>query len=357
VVRGLVLDSLRYWIEEMHVDGFRFDLATALARHGPGRKSDDGFDPASAFLEAVAEDPVISRVKLVAEPWDLGPEGYRLGAFPDAWAEWNDRYRDAVRRFWRGERGVAGELAARLAGSEDLFAAKGAERSVHFVTCHDGFTLRDLTSYEEKHNEANREANRDGHGLNLSRNWGVEGPTGEPDVLRARERARRNLLATVFLSRGVPMLLHGDEIGRTQHGNNNAYCQDNEISWLDWKLAPDDEAFLDFVRRLSEVRKEHPDLRPSSPRREVRWRRFDGRAIGEHEWKDVRAFAMFVPGEESDLVLLLNPDPDEVVFHLGEEGGRWTELVSTDGLGAEEEKTPPFAVPGNSLVFLLRLPS
>ena len=232
VVLALIMDSLRYWVEEMHVDGFRFDLATTLARNTHG-----AFDRNVAFLAAVRQDPVLSRVKLIAEPWDLGEGGYQLGNFPPGWAEWNDKYRDAARSYWRGDEGVIGELASRLSGSKDLFGQSGRAptASINFVTTHDGFTLQDLVSYEKKRNEANHEGNRDGSDNNRSWNCGVEGPSTDPSIVELREKQKRNLLATLLFSHGVPMLLAGDELGRTQLGNNNAYCQDNEISWVDWE--------------------------------------------------------------------------------------------------------------------------
>ena len=233
----LVLDSLRYWVSEMHVDGFRFDLAPVLAR------DQNEFAGFARFLAMIQQDPVLCRVKLIAEPWDLGPGGYRLGAFPPVWAEWNGRYRDVVRRFWRGDEGQVPELASRLSGSSDVFQGsdRGPYASMNFVTCHDGFTLADLVSYEGKHNEANGEENRDGADDNWSRNWGAEGETTSPQVVRLRERMAKNFLATLASSQGVPMISHGDEVGRTQRGNNNAYCQDNELAWVDWPRRAHDE--------------------------------------------------------------------------------------------------------------------
>ena len=232
-VLKMVTDSLRYWVNEMHVDGFRFDLATTLARR------DRHFSKQSSFLAAIEQDPVLSRVKLIAEPWDLGPGGYRIGEFPAGWSEWNDRFRDGVRRFWRGDGPIA-DMATRLTGSSDIFDRRGRRprASLNFVTAHDGFTLRDLVSYDHKHNEANLDENRDGTNDNCSWNCGVEGPTDDPQVAALRERQQRNFLATLLLSQGIPMLLAGDEFGRTQCGNNNAYCQDNEIGWVDWRRRP-----------------------------------------------------------------------------------------------------------------------
>jgi isoamylase len=255
MVLRLVMDSLRYWVEEMHVDGFRFDLATTL-----GREQQGAFDRHSGFLDAVGQDPVLSHVKLIAESWDTGPDGYRMGQFPPGWAEWNDKYRDTVRRFWKGDAGQVPSLVSRIAGSSDLFDHQGRRpwSSVNFVTAHDGFTLNDLVSYNAKHNEANSEGNRDGTDANYSWNCGAEGPTNDRAIRALRERQKRNLLATLLLSQGTPMLVAGDEIGRTQKGNNNAYCQDNELNWLDW--AGIDDAGHDlvrFVRSLIALRRQH----------------------------------------------------------------------------------------------------
>ncbi len=286
-VLHLVMDSLRYWVEEMHVDGFRFDLAATLAR--------DVFDinMLSAFFQVIQQDPILSHVKLIAEPWDIGPGGYQVGAFPWLWAEWNGRYRDAVRRFWRGDSGVLGEFTTRLAGSSDLYNNSGRRpfASINFVTAHDGFTLVDLVSYERKHNEGNREGNRDGSDANYSTNAGVEGPSDDPRVARRRDARRRSLLATLFLSQGVPMLLGGDELSRTQAGNNNAYCQDNAISWFDW--AGEDSDFHRFVTRLAAFRRRHPNFRrhrfldgrpDADGNRDVTWWHPAGRIMGPADW-------------------------------------------------------------------------
>jgi len=256
MVLRLVMDSLRHWVEGFGIDGFRFDLASTLARRGNA-----GFDPNAPFLAAIRQDPVLRSVKLIAEPWDIGPGGYRLGAFPHPFAEWNDRYRDGVRRFWRGDAGEAPDLAARVTGSAVQFDHSGrdATASVNFLTAHDGMTLADVVSYDRKHNEANREANRDGHHADFSHNHGVEGPTDDAGVRAARERTRRNLMATLMLSQGTPMLLAGDEIGNSQSGNNNAYCQDGPIGWVDWAAA--DAEFLAFTRRMIAFRRAHPILR------------------------------------------------------------------------------------------------
>ncbi len=337
VVRELVLGSLRYWVEEMHVDGFRFDLATALARDGVTGE----FDPRAALLREIEEDPVLSRVKLIAEPWDVGPGGYRLGSFPPSWCEWNDHYRDAVRRFWRGD-GDAGELVRRLAGSAELFAEKGPRASLNYVTCHDGFTLRDLVSYEHKHNQANGEANHDGNDHNLSRNWGHEGASDEPGIRAARDRARRNFMATLLLSRGVPMLLAGDELGRSQQGNNNAYCQDNEISWIDWAGVENDRDFLAFVRRLLALRREHPVLRRLEAPEDLSFRRPGGDAANRQP-----ALAMRWPASgtgEDELLLLANGTEAEVVFEMPA-AADWIELLDTSGedAGGHAESTLPVA--------------
>ena len=256
-VLQLIMDSLRYWVLEMHVDGFRFDLAATLAREL------HEVDRLGAFLDIIHQDPVLSQVKLIAEPWDLGEGGYQVGNFPVGWAEWNDRYRDTVRSFWKGDGGVFGDLAYRITGSSDLYAHSGRRpyASVNFVTAHDGFTLQDLVSYNDKHNQANGENNRDGNNDNRSWNCGVEGPTGDPGIQALRAKQKRNLLATLLLSQGVPMMSGGDEIGHTQMGNNNAYCQDNETSWLNWNLQPQDRELLTFVQRMINLRKRHPVFR------------------------------------------------------------------------------------------------
>ena len=256
-VLQMVMDSLRYWVTDMHVDGFRFDLATTLARDA------QGYNSCSGFLVAVSQDPVLSRVKLIAEPWDIGPGGYQLGAFPSGWSEWNDKYRDTVRRFWRGDEGMLAEFAGRVFGSGDLFnhSGRGIWSSVNFVTTHDGYTLMDTVSYCERHNELNGENNQDGHNANYSDNYGVEGPSDDPSVNEFRDLQRRNMLATVLLSQGIPMLLAGDEMGRTQQGNNNAYCQDNELNWIDWSLIDKDSDFLSFAKAAIALRQSEPLLR------------------------------------------------------------------------------------------------
>jgi len=307
-VLQLIMDSLRYWVLEMHVDGFRFDLASALAREL------HEVDRLSAFFDIVHQDPVLSQVKLIAEPWDLGEGGYQVGNFPVGWTEWNGKYRDAVRAYWKGEGGLIGELASRLTGSSDLYGHSGRRpyASVNFITAHDGFTLHDLVSYNDKHNEANGEENRDGHDHNISWNCGVEGPTEDPGIRALRARQRRNFLATLLFSQGVPMIVAGDEMGRTQHGNNNAYCQDNETSWLNWNLADEDRELFNFVRRLIRIRKAHPVLRRRAFFRgarvagggvkDIQWLKPDGAEMTEEEWQQsfARCLGMYLAGEGLD---------------------------------------------------------
>ena len=297
----LILDSLRYWVEEMHVDGFRFDLTSALAREH------HDVDLRAPFLHAIHQDPVLSRVKLMAEPWDIGPGGYQVGAYPWPWTEWNGKYRDAVRRFWRGDGGVTGAFTTRLAGSSDLYAAarRSPLASINFVTAHDGFTLHDLVSYSRKHNERNGEGNRDGSDANYSTNAGVEGPTADEEVLARRAALKRSLITTLVLSQGVPMLLGGDELSRTQQGNNNAYCQDNEISWYDWDLDERQQDFLAFVTRLLAFRRAHPSFRrrhflTGQPNgggvKDVLWWHPAGHEMTPDNWRDetVQTFGMLL---------------------------------------------------------------
>jgi isoamylase len=381
-VLRLVMDSLRYWAVEMRVDGFRFDLAPALAR------DPFDFDPRSAFLKAVAQDPVLSRVKLIAEPWDVGMGGYALGRFPDSWSEWNGRFRDSVRDFWRGHGSGVSELASRLTGSSDIFEPSGRrpQASVNFITAHDGFTLADLVSYDQKHNEANGEDNKDGTVDNRSWNMGVEGPTDDRRIVAARWRQQRNHLFTLLLSQGVPMLLGGDEMARTQGGNNNAYCQDNEISWLDWSDDPRRSEHREFVRRLIGIRRAHPIFRRrdffdgkhvgESGLRDVWWFRPDGREMSRRDWdrQDTRQLGMFLNGEEipgasehGDLlidhafILLFNADREAVTFRMPARryGNRWRFIVSTDDPDAPEGASHHPArglvqVPGLSCLLLRR---
>ncbi len=290
-VLQLIMDSLRYWVHEMHVDGFRFDLASALAREL------FDVDMLSAFFQIIQQDPVLSRVKLIAEPWDVGPGGYQVGGFPWQWTEWNGRYRDVIRRFWRGDRGLTGPMATNAAGSSDLYERSGRRpfASINFITAHDGYTLEDFVSYVEKHNLANGEGNRDGHNHNHSINFGIEGPTDVPVVVENRERTKRGLIATLLLSQGVPMLLGGDELSRTQLGNNNAYCQDNEINWYDWELDDRQLTFLAFVSAIIAFRKAHPNFnrhrfltgrRDADGERDVIWWHPAGREMGDGDWSD-----------------------------------------------------------------------
>ncbi len=294
-VLQLIMDSLRYWVTEMHVDGFRFDLAATLARQF------HEVDRLSAFFDLVQQDPIVSQVKLIAEPWDLGDGGYQVGGFPPLWTEWNGRFRDSVRDFWRGESASLPEFASRITGSSDLYENSGRRpiASVNFVTAHDGFTLRDLVSYNEKHNEANGEDNADGESFNRSWNCGVEGETDDPSVLALRARQQRNLMATLLLSQGVPMLLHGDELGRTQHGNNNAYCQDTPLAWVDWSEGAVDTDLLDFTAALVALRRKHPafrrrryfqghDVRGATAADEIAWLRPDGSLMSDEDWTDGR---------------------------------------------------------------------
>src|SRR5262245_55479291 len=348
----LIMDSLRYWALEMHVDGFRFDLASALAREL------HDVDRLGAFFDIIHQDPVLSQMKLIAEPWDLGEGGYQVGNFPVHWAEWNDQYRDTLRRYWRGDEGQAGALGYRLTGSSDLYGRGGRRpfASINFVTAHDGLTLNDLVSYNEKHNEANGEDNRDGTDNNLSWNCGVEGPTDNPDVVALRERQKRNFLTTLLLAQGVPMLCGGDEIGRTQQGNNNAYCQDNEISWLDWKLGRAQEDLLAFTRTLIRLRREHPVWRRrqflygrrirGSELKDLAWFRPDGKEMTDDDWSSphTRCLGLRLSGDaivegddrgdriaDDTFVVLLNAHHEPVPFVLPahRRGVRWEVLLDT----------------------------
>ena len=321
----LVMDSLRYWVCEMRVDGFRFDLAPTLARDM------NGVNKLHAFFEIIHQDPILSQVKLIAEPWDVGEGGYQVGNFPVLWAEWNGKYRDTVRSFWKGDEHKVGELAYRLAGSPDLYQHTGRRpyASINFVTAHDGFTLNDLVSYNDKHNEANGEENRDGDNNNLSWNCGVEGPTDNPEILQVRRRQRRNFLTTLFLSQGVPMLTAGDEWARTQQGNNNAYCQDNEISWLNWEHTDEQDALFDFTKKLIQLRRDHPVFRRpkffqgrrirGSEIRDVMWFNPGGNEMSDDEWNSpfVRCFGMLLCGDTID-VLSFEGEPirDETFLYL-----------------------------------------
>ncbi|HEU4455529.1 MAG TPA: glycogen debranching protein GlgX [Longimicrobium sp.] len=355
----LVMDSLRYWVQEMHVDGFRFDLAATLAREL------HEVDRLSSFFDVIHQDPVISRVKLIAEPWDVGEGGYQVGNFPVLWAEWNGKYRDTVRAYWRGDPGTLGELGYRLTGSSDLYESDGRSpyASINFITAHDGFTLNDLVSYNHKHNEANGEGNHDGDNHNLSYNFGVEGPTDRADILRQRERQKRNFIATLLLSQGVPMICHGDEMGRTQGGNNNAYCQDNEIAWVSWELDDADRELLEFTRRVARLRREHPTFRRrkffrgreirGSDVKDVTWLRPDGMEMTDLEWNSgfIRCFGMCLGGDameewdergervtDDTFLLLFNADGGAMDFTLPDCGSanRWTVVLDTADPGLVE---------------------
>jgi isoamylase len=331
----LVMDSLRYWVEEMHVDGFRFDLASALARESGTVQHLGG------FFDAIMQDPTLNQVKLIAEPWDLGHGGYQVGNFPLGWAEWNDRYRDAMRAYWKGDGGVIGEFATRLTGSSDLYGRSGKRphASINFVTAHDGFTLHDLVSYNEKHNEANGEDNRDGNNNNISWNCGVEGPNDDAAIIELRERQKRNFIATLLLSQGVPMLLAGDELCRTQNGNNNAYCQDNEISWLSWTPSARRNALLSFVRRLIALRRAHPTFRRrdffegrplhGAGMKDLLWVKPDGTEMSDEEWGQAHARSLGTylagaglgdvnkygrPLHDDDFLILFNAHHDDLDF-------------------------------------------
>jgi len=348
----MVMDSLRYWVTEMHVDGFRFDLASAVAR--------GLFDVGklSAFLDTIHQDPVISQVKLIAEPWDLGEGGYQVGNFPVLWAEWNGKFRDCVRRFWRGDESQVKELAYRLSGSSDLYEDDGRlpSASINFITCHDGFTLHDLVSYNQKHNNANQEDNKDGENHNLGWNSGVEGPTDDPSVITLREKRKRAFLATLLLSQGVPMISHGDEYGRTQMGNNNVYCQDNELSWFNWQWSDMQKAFFDFTCQLIELRKNQPVLHRrrffkgrrirGTGVRDIRWLNTEGTDMSDKQWdvSFIRCMGMLLNGEHINevnecgepvkddiLLLLVNSYWDKIDFVLPntELSPKWEILINT----------------------------
>ncbi len=380
-VLQMVMDLLRFWVEEMHVDGFRFDLATALAREA------QGFDPYSGFLDAVTQDPTLSKVKLIAEPWDVGWGGYQLGCFPPGWTEWNDRFRDGVRRFWRGDPHLIGALAGRITGSADVFEHKGRRpwSSINFVTAHDGFTLHDLVSYNQKHNEANKEGNRDGTDNNNSWNCGVEGPTDDPAIRDLRERQKRNLLATLVLSQGTPMLTGGDEFGRTQNGNNNAYCQDSEIGWVHWDgSSAENRSLTEYVRWLLRIRNDHPAFRRTkfltgdkvgdTGIKDITWFSREGREMTVDKWNrpDGRFLAAQLFGAKPQsksggaersfelLLMLHNAHDYDVAFPLPEAkcGGGWKPLVDTARTPVEDsdethECGGPYPVLARSFVLLI----
>jgi isoamylase len=368
----LIMDSLRYWILDMHVDGFRFDLASALAREFYD------VDRLSTFFDLVQQDPVVSQVKLIAEPWDVGIGGYQVGNFPPLWSEWNGKYRDTVRDYWRGRPSTLPEFASRLTGSSDLYETSGRRpvASINFVTCHDGFPLADLVSYNAKHNEANGEDNRDGTDDNRSWNCGVEGPAEDPGVMELRARQQRNFLVTLFCSQGVPMMSAGDEIGRTQGGNNNAYCQDNEVSWVDWSRAAAERDLLAFTERLARLRREHPVFRR---RRfflpgDIQWLTPSGTEMTESDWQAGYAKSVAVlldgtaisepdprgdPVTDNKFLLLFNAGAEPIDFTLPEPrlGGEWEIMIDTtypEGLGpADTEPKSKVEVAGRAVVVLM----
>ena len=376
----MLMDSLRYWVTEMHVDGFRFDLASALAR------GLHDVNQLSAFFDTIYQDPTLANTKLIAEPWDLGDGGYQVGKFPVNWTEWNGKYRDSVRKYWKGDMGMQSEIATRLCGSSDLYEHSGRRpsASINFITAHDGFTLHDLVSYNEKHNDANGEGNNDGASNNESWNCGAEGPVEDKDIIELRERQKRNLLATLLLSQGVPMICAGDEIGRTQGGNNNGYCQDTEISWLDWDLDDSRRDLLDFTSRLIRFRRAHPNLHRRSffekdpavaPQSEkVRWIRADGQAMGDGDWGEngwMRTLGMLLFGdapeirdaagtrvEDDDFLILLNSFHEPVTFNLPADLANqdWSVAFDTNvphsAQAVDKVKTGAIMLAGRSLVVL-----
>jgi isoamylase len=375
-VLQMVTDSLRYWALEMHVDGFRFDLATILAREPWG------FDEGGGFLKSCRQDPVLAMTKLIAEPWDIGPGGYQVGRFPPGWAEWNDRFRDTVRSYWKGDEGRVPELATRLAGSGDSFDHRGRKpwASVNFITAHDGFTLNDLVSYSQRHNEANKENNQDGNSNTRSWNCGVEGPTDNPEIVMLRERQKRNMLATLFLAQGTPMLLAGDEFGRTQAGNNNAYCQDNAVSWLNWdKIDDNGRALTNFVRTLIKLKANFSilrrarflksDLNEALQVKEITWINASGFEMLPNDWSDtnMRCFGMLLDGRaqitgikqvasDPTLLLVMNAYHEVVEFKIPEVvgGNRWRCFIDTDDPERDElalyKSNDVYSVTGRSLL-------
>ncbi|MGH9353748.1 MAG: glycogen debranching protein GlgX, partial [Terriglobia bacterium] len=379
-VLQLIMDSLRYWVEMMHVDGFRFDLAATLAR------TLQGVDRLGAFFDIIHQDPVLSQTKLIAEPWDLGEGGYQVGNFPVLWAEWNGKYRDTVRRYWKGDEGQVGDLAYRLTGSSDLYELSGRRpyASINFITAHDGFALHDLVSYNEKHNEANGEENRDGATDNASWNCGVEGPTKDPQILELRRRQQRNFLATLMFSQGVPMLFAGDEISHTKQGNNNTYCQDNELSWLDWELDQPRRELQDFTRFVIKLFREHPALRRrrffygrkirGSEVKDLTWLRPDGQEMSEEDWSnsETHCFGLRLAGNAMDetdqrgnpvtddtLLIILNSHHEPLDFTLpaDQPGQQWELLLDTREATGKRQHPPlqaseAYQVEGRSLAML-----
>jgi isoamylase len=378
-VLQLLMDSLRYWVLEMHVDGFRFDLASALAREL------HDVDRLGSFFDTMGQDPVLSQVKLIAEPWDTGSGGYQVGNFPPGWNEWNDKYRDTVRGYWKGDGGLLADFARRFTGSSDLYEASGRKphASINFITAHDGFTLQDLVSYHDKHNEANGEENRDGHNDNRSWNCGAEGPTDDPAIRALRARQQRNLLTSLMLSQGIPMLLGGDELNRTQQGNNNAYCQDNELSWFDWSDGEEQEAFLEFVARLIRLRRQHPvfsrrryvraDTVTAEGLKEILWLTPDGREMTENDWNQefARCLGVYLAGgaierrgsrgkpiKDSNFLLLFNAHHETIPFKIAENLSAkvWLTVLDTaasgDPFAAKPLASDNYPLQGRSLVLL-----
>jgi isoamylase len=376
----LIMDSLRYWVTEMHVDGFRFDLAATLAREL------HDVDRLSAFFDLVQQDPVVSQVKLIAEPWDVGEGGYQVGNFPSLWTEWNGKYRDTVRDYWRGEPATLGEFASRITGSSDLYEATGRRpsASINFVTCHDGFTLADLVSYNEKHNEANGDDNRDGESYNRSWNCGVEGPTDDPEILALRARQMRNFMASLMVSQGTPMIAHGDEIGRTQLGNNNVYCQDSELSWMDWSLVDKNADLLAFTRKVTTLRKDHPvfrrrrffegePIRSGEQVRDIAWLTPAGREMTHEDWGSEfgKSIAVFLNGDaipepdargervvDDSFLLCFNAHDQAVEFVMphGHYAQQWTAELDTTEPGGDSDLVvdagESISVPARSLLVL-----
>jgi glycogen operon protein len=364
----MVMDSLRYWSEDCHVDGFRFDLASTLGRDRAE------FDHHAVFFEAIRQDPALQKVKLIAEPWDTGPDGYQVGNFPPGWAEWNDKYRDTARSYWKGDEGTAPDLASGLLGSSDRFDKRGRRpyASVNFVTAHDGFTLKDVVSFNDKHNEANGENNADGHSHNLSWNCGVEGETDDQSILDLRDRMRRSLATTVLMSQGTPMILMGDEVGRSQGGNNNSYCQDQEMNWLQWNgMDERDRAFSEFMAAVIRIRRTRPLLRQwkflhadavdETGLADVEWRRPDGETITPEDWQapDTRAIAVVLRNATTQMMALFNSHHEDIPFNLPTKAGDkpWHVVVDTaaalaDVHAANAVQGDSYRVEARSLVLL-----
>lgn len=373
-VLQMVMDSLRYWAQSFHIDGFRFDLGATLGREGTG------FDPGSGFFDAILQDPLLSRLKLISEPWDIGPGGYQLGNHPPGFAEWNDKFRDGIRRFWRGDPGQRGDFAARLSGSADMFNRRRRKpwASINYVASHDGFTLQDVVSYTEKHNAANGENNNDGHSENYSANWGVEGATDDPVILELRSRVRRAMLATVMLAQGTPMLLAGDEFGRSQQGNNNAYCQDNAMSWVDWTAAqgPQGQSLIHYVARLLSLRREFDALQSrrflhgeelEQGVRDIVWLDEHGEELSPEAWQNPQARALAVlrasvneRGAIDMVLMFVNADHDPITFHFPMPRRSWYLVLDSaaEETIARDVHAPNIEVPGHGvLVFANRLPN